>query len=797
MSPIEAVDAAAGGARYVGQRVARSEDARMVTGHGTYVDDVVVPGVLHAAFVRSGVASGTITSLDVQGALATPGVHAVYSGADLNKLVVEPWLDYEGPLGAGPARPFRVLAEGDVRFAGEAIAMVIADSRYAAEDGAEAVIVDVEARRAVVKMADALLGGAPVVHPERTGNLAGEIAPPPDAELDAIFAAAAHVVTETFSQHRYACVPMETRGIVASWDPYKEHLSVHVSTQGPHGVRTQIARVMGIGDHQVRVVMPDVGGGFGQKMFLVPEEIAVPLAARLLGRPVKWIEDRRENLMSGQHAREDEVTVSFALDGDGVILGAKADFLENVGSFPAGGSSSIRFSSMVFPGPYRIPRYKATARAVFTNTNGRCSYRGPWMVETVAREQMMDRAATKLGLDPLEVRRRNVIVGSDLPYKTAAGLTYDQISAAETLEQAAAIAGYDAFRSEQAAKRAAGRLVGIGVSLFTEPSGIAAGTLSTEAATVRIGFNGHVEVVTSSASHGQSLETTIAQVVADELGVDIADITVSQGDTAATPYGPGTGGSRSAVLSSGAAREASQAMRAKLLRIAAHRLEAAEEDLQIVDGTVSVAGTPSASVGFAEIARLAYSAPDALPEGEEPGLQTHVRYRPSSPFTWSNACHVCTCEIDGQTGRVTLDRYVVSEDCGVMINPNVVEGQIAGGVVQGIGGVLYEQMPYDEDGNPLATTFVDYLLPTTTEVPLIEYGHIETPAPTNKGGHKGLGEGGAIGSPPAVINAVNDALAPLGVCINAQPLTPEAVAEAISSAASTQTQRLSPEEEIQ
>lgn len=783
MSPVQAVDATARGARYVGQRVARSEDARMVTGHGTYVDDVVVPGVLHAAFVRSSVASGVITNLDVQGALATPGVVAVLTGADLNGAVVEAWLDYEGPAAAGAPRPFRVLAEGDVRFAGEAIAMVVAESRYAAEDGAEAVVVDIEGRPAVVSIADALAQGSPVVHPDRADNVAGRIDPPEDPALDAIFASAAHVITETFVQHRYACVPMETRGIVSSWDPYRGQLSVHVSTQGPHGVRTQLARIMGLGDHQVRVVMPDVGGGFGQKMFLLPEEIAVPLAARIVGRPVKWIEDRRENLMAGQHAREDEVTVSFAVDDDGIILGARADFSENVGSFPAGGSSSIRFSSLVFPGPYRIPRYRATARAVFTNTNGRCSYRGPWMVETVAREQMMDRVAAQLGVDPLEIRRRNVIRAADLPYTTAAGLIYDQVTADATLEQAAGIVDYDAFRALQASRRAEGRLVGIGVSLFTEPSGIAQGTLSTEAATVRIGFNGLVEVVTSSASHGQSLETTIAQVVADELGVDMADISVTQGDTASTPYGPGTGGSRSAVLSSGAAREAARSMRAKLVRIAAHRLEAAEEDLQVVDGRVSVAGTPSAALGFAELARLAYSAPDALPAGEEPGLQAHVRYRPSSPFTWSNACHICTCEVDPVTGKVTLDRYVVSEDCGVMINPNVVEGQIAGGVVQGIGGVLYEHMAYDSDGNPLATTFVDYLLPTTTEVPTIEYGHVETPAPTNEGGHKGLGEGGAIGSPPAVINAVNDAIAALGARITVQPLTPEAVADAIAAAA--------------
>lgn len=771
--------AAGAGARYVGQRVERREDARLVTGHGTYVDDVAVQGVLHAAFVRSNVARGRITSIDVEAALSVPGVVAVLTGADLNSEVQEFWLDYEGP--GSSVRPFRLMAEGDVRFVGESIAMVLAESRYEAEDGAEMVVVEVEEEPPVVTMDDALAEGAPLVHPERAGNVHNRIEPGDDPELDAIFSSAPHVVTETFSQQRYTCVPMEARGIVASWDPFREELLVHVSTQGPHGVRTQLARVMGLPDHKVRAIMPDVGGGFGQKMFLIPEEIAVPLAARRVGRPVKWIEDRRENLMAGQHAREDRVTVSFALDDDGRILGARADFTENVGCFPAGGSSSIGFSSMVFPGPYRIPKYRATARSVYTNTNGRCSYRGPWMVETVAREQMMDRAAAELGMDPLELRRRNAVRSDDLPYTTAAGLVYDQVTAAETLEQAAEMVGYDEFRRAQQAARAEGRLVGIGVSLFTEPSGIAAGTLSTEAATVRVGFGGKVEVITSSASHGQSLETTIAQVVADEIGVDFEDVTVVQGDTAATPYGPGTGGSRSAVLSSGAAREAARAVAAKILQVAAHRLEADPGDLEIKSGRVSVVGTPVAGMTVAEIARLAYSSPDMMPPGESLGLEAHARYRPSAPFTWSNACHICTCEVDPATGAVRLDRYVVSEDCGIMINPNVVEGQIAGGVVQGIGGALLEEMSYDSAGNPLATTFVDYLLPTTTEVPVIEYGHIETPAPTNEGGHKGLGEGGAIGSPPAVVNAVNDALAHLGVRLTAQPLTPARVADAIAA----------------
>jgi carbon-monoxide dehydrogenase large subunit len=768
-----------GGARFVGQRIARKEDLRFLTGHGSYVDDIVVPGALHAAFARSNVARGPITSLDVEAARSMPGVVAVLTGADLNPLIHDWWVDFEGP--AGKARPFRVMGEGDVRFVGEPVAVVIADSRYRAEDALEALEIDVDPLPPVVDMTDAVDGGE-LVHPDLPSNVAGALPGGDDPELDAIFAAATHVVTETFGQHRYTCVPMEPRGIVAAWDRFRQELSVWVSTQGPHGVRTHLARLMGLDDSQIRVVMPDVGGAFGQKMFPVPEEVAVALASRHLGRTIKWVEDRRENLMAGQHAREDQVTVSFAFDGGGHILATRADFLENVGSFPAAGSSSLQFSSVIFPGPYRIPRYQATGRAVYTNTAGRCSYRGPWMIETVAREQMMDRAAQELGLDPLELRRRNVLHADDLPYTTAAGLVYDQITAEETLEQAAAMIGYEQLREQQQAWRQEGRLVGVGLSLFAEPSGIAMGTLSTEAATVRIGPNGHADVVTSSASHGQSLETTIAQVVADELGLDIEKVAVIQGDTATTPYGPGTGGSRSAVLASGAAREASQEVRRQMLHIAANQLEAAPEDLEIRAGRISVAGTPAAGVSVADVARAAYSDLSVVPAGQSPGLEAQVRYTPSSPFTWSNACHACLCEIDRLTGEVTILRYIVSEDCGVMINPAVVEGQIAGGVVQGIGGVLYEHMKYDGDGNPLTTTFVDYLLPTTTEVPVIEYGHVETPAPTNAGGHKGLGEGGAIGSPPAIINAVADALAPLGVRVTRQPLGPADVVDLIERA---------------
>ena len=771
-----------GGARFVGQRVARREDLRFLTGRGTYVDDISLPGTLHVAFARSNVARGTITSVSTDAAAAMPGVSAVFVGRDLNHLVREWWVDFEGPPQNGSTRPFRVLADDDVRFVGEPIAMVVAESRYLAEDAVEAIEIEIDSLPPVIDPERALAEGAPTVHPGTAGNLAGSLPAVDDPALAAIFDSAPRVVTETFRQHRYACVPMETRGIIAAWDPFSQELTVWASTQGPHGVRGLLSRAMGIDDTQIRVIMPDVGGAFGQKMFLIPEEIAVALAARRLAVPVKWIEDRRENLMSGQHAREDQVTVSFAVDEDGSVLGARADFLEGVGSFPAAGSSSIGFASLLFPGPYRIPRYAASGRAVYTNTAGRCSYRGPWMIETVGREQMMDRVARELGIDPLELRRRNVVRDSDMPYATATGLVYDQMTASATLEQAAEIISYEQFREQQRTWRQEGRLVGIGISLFAEPSGIAMGSLSTEAATVRVGPNGRADVVTSGASHGQSLETTIAQVVADELGIEFEHVAVIQGDTATTPFGPGTGGSRSAVLSSGAAREAAQQVRDQMVNIAAHELEAAPEDLEIVSGRISVVGTPTRGTTVAAVARTAYTNPAGLPPGQAPGLEAQSRYTPTSPFTWSNACHICVCEVDRETGAVEILRYVVSEDCGVMINPNVVEGQIAGGVVQGIGGVLYEHMKYDEDGNPLTTTFVDYLLPTATEVPIIEYGHIETPAPTNAGGHKGLGEGGAIGSPPAVINAVADALAPLGVAVRVQPLAPADVAALIEAA---------------
>ena len=770
------------GARFVGQRVARHEDVRFLTGRGRYVDDVSVSGTVHAAFVRSDVAKGTIASIDTAAARAMPGVLAVFAAADLNHLVLDSTVEGEGPE-LGWTRPFRVLADGDVRFVGEPIVMVVAESRSRAEDAVEVIDVEVLPQEPVVDMRRALDADAPLVHPESVSNLLTGLAPGENSELDTVFASAPVCLTETFRQHRYATVPMETRGIVASWDPFASELAVWISTQGPHGVRSMLARVLGLDESRIRVVMPDVGGGFGLKMHPSPEELAVVLATRRLGRPVKWIQDRRENLMCDHHSREDEVTVTMAVDAEGTILGVKADFLENAGAFPAAFGSAAVFSSLVLPGPYRVPAYAFSTRTVHTNTAGRGAYRGPWMIETVAREQMLDCVAARLGIDPLELRRRNVLHEEELPYATPMGVVYDQMTPAQTLEQAAAMLGYAERREQQRAARAEGRLVGIGISLFAEPSAMAFGWMSTDAATVRVGPNGSADVLTSAASHGQSLETTIAQVVADELGLDLAQVRVLQGDTDAAPMGPGTGGSRSAVIAGSAARGAAEQVRAQILAIAAHELEAAPEDLAIDAGFVHVVGTPSHGITVAQVACKAYFEPAALPAGQPPGLEGHVRYTPSSFVTWSNACHMCVVEVDRDTGAVVILRYVVSEDCGVMINPNVVEGQIAGGVVQGIGGVLYEHLAYDDAGNPLATSFLDYLVPTAAEAPTIEYGHVETHALTNPGGHKGMGEGGAIGAPPAVINAVADALAPLGVEVRAQPLGPAVVIALIEGAA--------------
>lgn len=763
----------AGAARYAGTRVQRVEDARLLTGHGTFVDDVVRPGMLHACFVRSPMARARVAGIDVSEALALEGVQAVFVAEDLNPGVHEQWYTLDGPDVPDTPRP--PLAEGEVRFVGDPVALVVAADRYVAEDAAELVMVDYEPLPPVVDYAGAQESGE-LVHPGYPGNLAGELSGRPASEIAAVFDEAPHVVRETIYQQAYAPVPMETRGLVAEWSAPSGELTIWASTQAPHEVRMFCARLLGLAEHRVRVVMRDTGGGFGQKVVPQREEMCIALAARKVPGALKWIEDRRENLLSAGQARHEHGDARIAFDRDGRILAAEIDHVQDVGAYPT--PWPVLTGSVVgilFPGPYRVPCGTFSSKSVFSNTTGRAAYRGPWQFESVAREVLLDIAARRLGMDPAELRRRNLLRRDELPLTSPNGMPYSDITPLETFEQALGMLGYEQFRREQAEARAAGRYLGVGTCTYVEPTTSGTGFHGTEGATIRIEPSGAVNVYVAGGSTGNSLETTTVQLTADALGVDIADVNTIQGDTAITPVGAGTGGSRSGSMIAGAVAETASVLRERIVAIAAQLLEAPVEDIELAGSRATVRGVPTSGVPLSKIASLAYFKAGKLPPGVPPGLEASARYRARSPMIWANATHVCTCEVDVVTGEVKLLRYIVSEDCGPMINPSVVEGQIAGGTVQGIGGALYEHLAYDEDGNPITTTFMDYLLPTATEVPVIEYGHIETPGP-GPGGYKGVGEGGAIGSTPAVVNAVADALAPFDVPITRLPLTPATIA---------------------
>jgi carbon-monoxide dehydrogenase large subunit len=768
-------------ARYIGQSVTRKEDRRLLTGHGLYVDDVVLPGMLFGAFLRSEVAKATITKLDVTEAKKMPGVVGVFTWQDFDGQFGEAWHAMMGEQLQVPAP----LAIGDIRHVGDPIAFVVAESRYLAEDACELIDLELDPSDAVVDFTVAAADTEHVVHTAwgLSSNSMVEVpftALSPD--LDEVFASAAHVVECTVQQNRYVAVPMEARGIVASWTPGRDEMDIACACQSVHETRNFVARYLRIPEANVRVSARDVGGGFGQKMFVFREECSAILASRLLGRPVKWIEDRRENLIAAPHSRNEAGKVRMALNSDYVIEAITIDNVADVGAYPVCPAAA---DVALLPGPYKIPRLGFSTSMVWTNTMGKGAYRGPWMFETTAREMALDYAAHTLGVDPVELRRKNLLSGSDLPFTSPSGNVLKEITPLESLDQALEKLDYESFRREQAAAREEGRLLGLGIGVYVEPTSMKGPTLATEAATVKVESSGRVVAYLGTTSHGQSIETTMAQVVADTLGVDYDDVTIVQADSATTPYGPGTGGSRTAVVAGGAARAATLAVRDKVLAVAAHTMEAAPEDLEIERGSVFVRGTPSKAVSLKEVAKTAYTAAETLPPEVAPGLEATVRFRPSEFPTWSNATHLCVLEIDRETCIPTVLRYIVSEDCGRMINPTVVEGQIAGGTVQGLGGVLLEDFAYDAAGNPLTSTLVDYLLPTTTEVPDIEIVHIETESTTNPGGFKGMGEGGAIGSHAAVANAVADALAPLGIRVTKTPLGPNDIHRLMVEAAST------------
>jgi aerobic carbon-monoxide dehydrogenase large subunit len=758
--------------RYVGTRIPRVEDERLLTGRNTFVDDIALDGMLHACFVRSPFAHARIEAIDTSAARASVGVRGVFTATDLNPDVKEQWHTSMGP--ESPETPRPPLAESVVRFVGDPVALVIAESQADAVDAAELVDVEYEPLAAVVDYTTAEQS-AVLVHEAHGSNLIGEMAGLPAPALDDVFSSAAHIVEETISQQACVPAPMEPRGLIVDYVAAPGDVTIYAATQAPHEVRQFSARLLGLPEARVRVVMRDTGGGFGQKVMVQRDEMCIMLAARRVGSPVKWVEERRENLLSAGKSRQEHGVARLAFNEDGLIEAAYLDFVQDCGAYPTPWPVFTAAAvGMIFPGPYRVPRAGFTAKSIYTNTVGRAAYRGPWQFETLAREVLLDIAARRIDIDPAELRRRNLLRRDDLPYQSANGMTYDAISPLNTFEQALGILDYDRFRTEQADARHAGRYLGVGLSNYVEPSTPGYGSYGAETATIRVDPSGTVDVYVTGGSTGNSIETTVAQLTAEALGARIEDVHTIQGDTALTGFGAGTAGSRSASMTAGAVRDTASILLERIRAIAAHRLEAAVEDIEVSESRAYVRGTPSIGMSLSEVAAVAYGEPEALPEGVPGGLDATATYHAAVASIWVNATHVCTCEVDIDTGQVTLLRYIVSEDCGPMINPSVVEGQIAGGVIQGIGGALLEHLAYDEDGNPLATTFADYLIPSAAEVSSIEYGHIETPSP-GPGGYKGVGEGGAIGAPPAVVNAVADALSPFGVTLTRLPLSPSRI----------------------
>jgi len=777
--------------RSVGARVLRREDPRFLTGAGTYVDDIHLPGLLHAAFVRSSQPHARLRSIDVAAARRASGVAAVISAADLAGRVTAMRARNGTPGYRECDTP--VLSEGKVRMVGEPIALVIADSRYAAEDAAELVSVDHEPLPPVVSIEDALADGAPAIHDEIPDNVFNSFEMR-TGDLDAAFGAADVVAELELRQQRYGAVAMEGRAVVADFGR-DGRLTVWLSSQTPHLVRTGLASFLGLPETRIRVISPDVGGGFGPKCVVYQEEVALAAASRLLRRPVKWVSDRTEDLLTTVHGREQIHRARAAATADGKVLAVAVDIYSSNGAYapwPFGAALDSGQASENVCGPYDVAAYEARVHAVVTNKAPMGPYRGVGrVIACLTMERLMDELAARLEIDRVEIRRRNLV--REFPYETAAGLVFESGDYVGSLDQLEQAIDWEATRADDERARAEGRLRGVGVACAVEHSAYGPQslgsrnmemTLGYDTASLRVEPDGTVRLAVGLHNHGQGHQTTFAQITADELGIPADEVEVIYGDTATVPYGNGTWASRSTVYCGGATVLAARDVRAKALQLAADMLEANAADLEIADGRISVRGNPAAGIPFADVARRANHEPHLLPEGVEAGLESTRRYEAPDPGTFSSTFHAAHVEIDPDTGEVTILRYAVAEDCGTIVNPMIVEGQVHGGVAQGIGGALYEHLAYDSSGQLVTTSLMDYLVPGATEVPPIDIVHLETPSPLTLGGWKGMGEGGAINAPAALVSAVNDALAPLGVIANHTPLSPEWVAGAIRSARS-------------
>ena len=765
----------------IGASVKRREDRRLLTGRGRFVADIVLPGMLHAAFLRSPHAHARILRIDAAGATSSAGVVRVFTAPDLR--------EHARPIRAlSRMRGYTVtempaLASGKARYAGEAVAVVVAESRYAAEDALDRIVVDYAPLAAVTDPRAAMADGSPLVHEDAPSNVILSRAFS-QGDVAAALAGSAVRVADRFRFHRHAAVAIENRACLAEWDAGAGSLTLWTSTQVPGMLREALADLLAIPAHRVRVIAPDVGGGFGMKSALYPEEVAVSAVARLLGRPVKWIGDRREDLLTSTQAWDEDIEAELGLDNDGRIRALRANVWADVGAYSIyPWTASIEAIQVVsfLPGPYRVPHYHGEAWGVATNKAPMGPYRGVGRpVSTFVMEALVDRAARRLGIDPAAIRLANLIRSDELPYRSPSGLVWDSGSFTESLERACEALDYPRLRAEQRRDVGARRRTGIGIASYVELTGVGSAipaspgadiATGTEGATVRVDPAGTVTAAFGLACHGQGHETTLAQIVAQELGVEIDAVRVVHGDTEAGPVGSGTYASRSAVIGGGAAILASRAVREKALQIAAHRLEADVRDLELSNGAAWVRGAPDRRVQFSEIARTAYLGARRLPKGMEPGLEATRFYDPYIG-TAANATHVAVVEVDLDLCSVTLTRYVIVEDAGRIINPMIVEGQAIGGMAQGLGAALLEEIVYGDGGQPLTGSLMDYVIPTAVEMPPVEVLHLEEPSPSTLGGFKGVGEGGTIGAPAAIANAVADALAPLGVDITELPITP-------------------------
>jgi aerobic carbon-monoxide dehydrogenase large subunit len=769
--------------RLVGTSHQRVEDQRILTGRGRYVDDIQLPKMLHATFLRSPVAHARITNLDVNAARRAPGVVAVLTGEDMKAMAGAIQIPAAGMVGM-TVPTFHALATDKVRLVGDLVALVVAQSRSQAEDASELIEVDYDPLPAVATYEDALDPNSAPLFDDLGSNVVWSNSET-FGDLDAAFAEADRVIEVTLQQHRVANVPMETRGAIADYDPGSGELTFYASTQNLHMLRMQLANQLGHPMERLRVLAGDVGGAFGLKAAVYREDLCVAAASRHVGRPVKWIEDRNEHLIASGHAREASAEVQVAVTDDGTMLGLKVKLVTDQGAypwFPLPVPLAVGYIQLLLPGPTRVKAYSFDVSVVSINKCVYTAYRGPWEMETWVRERVLDVIAQELGLDPAEVHQRNLVDG-DANDRLITGPSLAGVSSRQTFDRALELVDYDAFRREQETARSQGRYLGIGFATFIEPAPgppeLRVGLVGSEQARVRLEADGHLLVVTSQAPHGQGHETTIAQVAADEMGVPFEHVKVMHGDTRMTPFSVlGTAGSRAATWASGAVLMSTRQLKQRVLAIAAEMLEIGPDDLEITDGVVVPKGVPEKSLPLAAIAMTALMDSGSLPPGTDPNLEAFETFVGDgiTGSGWSGGTHLCTVEVDIETGQVRFLRYIVVEDCGRLINPAIVEGQIRGGVAQGIGEVLYEHCAYDEDGNYLASSLMDYLVPTSAEIPTIEIDHLETD-PEGELGFRGVGEGGAIVAPAAVTSAIEDALRPFGARVLEQYLPPAKVLE--------------------